>query len=250
MYILTTTRQTRTGCAYLREVCQREWKLFRAFFTTSGRAECERYLETLCDNLYDSLRPRIFHEPKLETLGELCTIIQAIMALDGDLDSDAHVATPNGDVSLDVASTVQEVSMRGEDDPKEQSRLRFSKLLSPILQDTRTRLIFRAQYMLEASVFNYVPTSDDLDYPGKLKARRRRSAMSKSQVDSSDDTQTDITPPWHREHGRNQSMGIAEEDGVVVFRLPDDQVMDDWYPTLRTTLHILSKLHSFVEVGV
>lgn len=40
------------------------------------------FLESLCDNLYDHLRPRILHEPSLETLCGVCTVLQALMVQD------------------------------------------------------------------------------------------------------------------------------------------------------------------------
>ncbi|KAG5642052.1 hypothetical protein DXG03_003723 [Asterophora parasitica] len=42
----------------------------------------DQYLENLCDHLYDDLRPRILHEPRLTALCEVCTVLQALMVLD------------------------------------------------------------------------------------------------------------------------------------------------------------------------
>ena len=68
-----------------------------------------RYLESLCDYLYDDLRPRILHEPKLTVLCQVCTVIQALMVLDyvpdtGELDYEDNETVSYDD---DVASTVQ-----------------------------------------------------------------------------------------------------------------------------------------------
>lgn len=40
------------------------------------------YLGTLCDYVYDDLCPRILHKPCLESLCEVCTVLQALMMLD------------------------------------------------------------------------------------------------------------------------------------------------------------------------
>jgi hypothetical protein len=40
------------------------------------------FLEGLCDYLYDHLRPRILHEPSLEVLCGVCTVLQALMVQD------------------------------------------------------------------------------------------------------------------------------------------------------------------------
>jgi hypothetical protein len=45
-------------------------------------ARASQYLETLCDYLYDDLRPRILHEPRLTALCEVCTVLQALAVLD------------------------------------------------------------------------------------------------------------------------------------------------------------------------
>ncbi|KAH9993581.1 Sec34-like family-domain-containing protein [Russula vinacea] len=78
---------TRAGCSYLKQLCTEEFDLYRAFFS-SGKEELYQYLETLCDYLYDDLRPRILHEPRLTVLCEVCTVLQALMVLDQPLDDE------------------------------------------------------------------------------------------------------------------------------------------------------------------
>lgn len=50
------------------------------------------YLEGLCDHLYDHLRPRILHEPSLEVLCGVCTVLQALMVQDVDAFDDDETA--------------------------------------------------------------------------------------------------------------------------------------------------------------
>ena len=48
------------------------------------------------------------------------------------------------------------------------SRLQIDQLLKMVLKDAQTRLVFRAQALVQAEVSYYVAKPDDLDYPSKL----------------------------------------------------------------------------------
>ena len=65
-------RQTRAGCSYLKQLCTDEFDLYREFFNT-GEEQLYQYLETLCDYLYDDLRPHTlhWHEPRLTAVRSL-----------------------------------------------------------------------------------------------------------------------------------------------------------------------------------
>ena len=52
--------------------------------------------------------------------------------------------------------------------PKPLSRLHTEVLLKMVLQDAQTRLVFRAQALIQADVQYYAPRDGDLDYPEKL----------------------------------------------------------------------------------
>lgn len=309
----------RAGCAYLRNVCTNEWTLFKDFFAYSGQDEIHHYLESLCDHLYDSLRPRILHEPKLDVLCELCNVLQALISLDGDADDeddeeegdiddneegdtgslvvrkkknkhlqDNEMTVTEENSSFDITfanSTVNEDNFsviqghhRNSDlsplPPPTRPSLRFSELLSTVLQDTQTRLVFRAQYIIEVEVFNFVPKPEDLDYPAKLKSKQNRkqhqdnntnnssatNALASENIDV-DDNEIDnmdgkgkgrevlSLSQWQKENGGINSIGLVEEEGIVEFKLPPEEIMENWYPTLRKTLWILSKLHSYVNVS-
>lgn len=162
------------------------------------------YLEGLCDNLYDFLRPRILHEPSLETLCGVCTVLQALMVQDVNPDEDpdevllSPATTPglspfgggNANGAEDYFSQADETfsarqrrtgSVRGysgsvltrRDTPRQKrkplDRLHTEVLLRMVLQDAQTRLVFRAQALLRADVEYYVPKEGDLDYPEKIK---------------------------------------------------------------------------------
>ncbi len=103
-------------------------------------------METLCDYLYDDLRPRILHEPRLTVLCEVCTVLQALMVLDQPLDDE----TENGEKDHELG------------------RLHTRQLLQMVLQDAQTRLFFKAQAVIQSEIRYYAPTAQDLAYPDKL----------------------------------------------------------------------------------
>jgi hypothetical protein len=113
----------------------------------SDYSPSSQYLETLCDYLYDDLRPRILHEPRLTVLCEVCTVLQALMVLDQSLDDD--------------------IEEDGEKD-NELGRLHIRQLLQMVLQDAQTRLFFKAQAVIQSEIRYYAPTAQDLAYPDKL----------------------------------------------------------------------------------
>lgn len=125
---------------------------------------CSQYLENLCDYLYDDLRPRILHEPRLTTLCEVCTVLQALMVLDisalPDSSSEDEGDDDVDDLNLDLDKP------RGK--RKGLSRLHISHLLQMVLQDAQTRLFFKAQSVIQSDIRYYVAKPDDLAYPDKL----------------------------------------------------------------------------------
>ncbi|KAF8882706.1 hypothetical protein BD779DRAFT_1472834 [Infundibulicybe gibba] len=99
-----------------------------------------QYLENLCDYLYDDLRPRILHEPRLTALREAYQ----------DADEPAAAGKPCG-----------------------LGRLHISHLLQMVLQDAQTRLFFKAQVIIQSDIRYYALGAGDLMYPDKLVAVRK-----------------------------------------------------------------------------
>nr|CAD1827297.1 unnamed protein product [Ananas comosus var. bracteatus] len=69
---------TRSGCAYLMEVCQFEHQLFDYFFPSSSSdvTNMAPLIDPLCTYLYDTLRPKLIHEANLDSLCELVDIVK------------------------------------------------------------------------------------------------------------------------------------------------------------------------------
>ncbi len=137
-----------------------------------------RYLEGLCDYLYDDLRPRILHEPSLLVLCQVCTVLQALMILDnaaaGGDDSDEEglnaLKRPNQIPPVDRSLAARLMSLVGVnvEMPKPLRRLNTAHLLQMILQDAQTRLFFKAQAIVQSEIRYFAPSNADLDYPNNI----------------------------------------------------------------------------------
>lgn len=201
-----------------------------------------KFLEGLCDHLYDHLRPRILHELSLTTLCEVCTVLQALMVEQIELE-DEETSTPIGyqqdpesyfpPLTAMGSSGMQRsgsYDALGEIQPRQvQSRLHVEQLLKMVLQDAQTRLVARGQALIRSDVEYYTPKGDDLDYPGKIER----------------------APSQLRSDKRILSISLDEEDqeDPAFFELPSKDTQETWYPTLRSTLWVLSCLHTYVEVS-
>ncbi|KAI0088101.1 Sec34-domain-containing protein [Irpex rosettiformis] len=210
---------TRAGCSYLKQLCTDEFDLFRAFFDSSEE-QLYAYLENLCDYLYDDLRPRILHEPRLTALCEVCTVLQALMVLDvpelSPSSPSSSTSSPDDD-ELDL-----EFSGNGSKH-KGLGTLHISHLLQMVLQDAQTRLFFKAQSVVQSEIKYYVPKPEDLAYPDKLVDARKP-----------------VT-----------GFEIKEKESISqLFQLKSLDKQDTWYPTLQKTVWVLSQLHEFVKPAI
>ncbi|WOO83859.1 Conserved oligomeric Golgi complex subunit 3 [Vanrija pseudolonga] len=246
---------TRSGCYYLKQTCLDEFTLFKQFFL-SGEAQLYGYLESLCDHLYDHIRPRILHEPSLTVLQEVCTVLQGLMVPDFSDDEDPDEAivlspdsgpfesspladredyfgpySPSATIrSLHRNSSLSLVAKNTPTLPKKRrkplARLHTEYLLKMVLQDAQARLVFRAQALIQADVQYYSPKPADLDYPDKLKS-------------------TAPGPLVRREVAI--SLDVEDDDEPAFLSLPPPDSQETWYPTLRVTLWVLSCLYTYID---
>ena len=107
------------------------------------------------------------------------------MSLDGD-DDDTIILSPNSTPgispfrrdsedyfaahrgSVGSRSIMTRKNSGGQRHRKPLGRLHTEVLLKMVLQDAQTRLVFRAQALIQADVQYYAPRDGDLDYPEKL----------------------------------------------------------------------------------
>ncbi|ERM96044.1 conserved oligomeric Golgi complex subunit 3 isoform X2 [Amborella trichopoda] len=153
---------TRSGCAYLMQVCQLEHQLFDHFFPSSSAdvANLAPLIDPLCTYLYDILRPKLIHELNLDFLCELIDILK-------------------------VEVLGEQLGRRGE------SVAGLRPTVDRILADVHERLTFRAQTYVRDEIANYLPFDDDLDYPAKLE----RAAETRSSTNA--DENSDIFKTWY-----------------------------------------------------
>ncbi|KAF5191811.1 Conserved oligomeric Golgi complex, subunit [Thalictrum thalictroides] len=154
---------TRSGCAYLMQVCYLEHQLFDHFFPSSSEdvTSLAPLIDPLCTYLYDTLRPKLIHEANLDFLCELVDILK-------------------------VEVLGEQLSKRSE------SLAGLRPTLHRVLADVHERLTFRARTHIRDEIANYLPFDEDLDYPGKLE----RSAETISGTTSPDEN-TDIFKTWY-----------------------------------------------------
>ncbi|TYH93083.1 hypothetical protein ES332_A13G228400v1 [Gossypium tomentosum] len=130
---------TRSGCAYLMQVCQLEHQLFHHFFPSSSEdvSSLAPLIDPLSTYLYDTLRPKLIHEANVDFLCEMVDILKA--------------------------------EVLGEQlSRKSESLAGLRPSLERILADIHERLTFRARTYIRDEIANYIPTNEDLDYPSKL----------------------------------------------------------------------------------
>ncbi|KAG8953489.1 Golgi transport complex subunit 3 [Tulasnella sp. 424] len=236
----------RAGCSYLKQLCSDEFNLYRHFFD-SGEDKLYRFLEGLCDYLYDDLRPRILHEPKLAVLCQVCTVIQALMVLDlsGDYDEFEPSTQPDEDRlrPQDIFQSPLSPSLRdlksAHSDPglrsdlarniraqkhQQLKHLHIGNLLEMVLQDAQTRLVFKAQAVIQSEIRYYVAKEGDLDYPQHLIDFRKTGSEAAS------------IPPSPSENPLSRMTSLSRQS--------------TWYPTVKKTHWVLSQLHDYVKPAI
>ncbi|CAA7260828.1 unnamed protein product [Cyclocybe aegerita] len=254
---------TRAGCSYLKQLCTDEFYLYREFFSTA-EDQLYQYLETLCDLLYDDLRPRILHEPRLTVLCEVCTVLQALMVLDASgpgSESAASSSTPSEADDSDEGDSEEEdeapadskskptrarrssrssssseltIGMEAGHERKRDAvgkRLHTGHLLKMVLQDAQTRLFFKAQSVIQSEIRHYVPRPEDLAWPDILVAANKPLA---------DYALQEKAPP---STFLSQSLSDATKNPAL-------QRQETWYPTLRKMVWVLAQLHDFIKPAI
>ncbi|KAL9679014.1 hypothetical protein QQ045_016867 [Rhodiola kirilowii] len=160
---------TRSGCAYLMQVCQLEHQLFDHFFPSSSEdvSSLAPLIDPMCTLLYDTLRPKLIHETNLDFLCELVDI-------------------------LNVEVLGEQLSRRSE------SLAGLRPTLHRILADVHERLTFRARTHIRDEIANYVPFDEDFDYPAKLEHLFEATKSGDTSVDENQDVFKTWYPPLEK----------------------------------------------------
>ncbi|PPS17800.1 hypothetical protein GOBAR_AA02823 [Gossypium barbadense] len=139
---------TRSGCAYLMQVCQLEHQLFHHFFPSSSEdvSSLAPLIDPLSTYLYDTLRPKLIHEANVDFLCEMVDILKA--------------------------------EVLGEQlSRKSESLAGLRPSLERILADIHERLTFRARTYIRDEIANYIPINEDLRFTNKTASRFCRSVV-------------------------------------------------------------------------
>ena len=202
----------RSSISYIRGICMDEYDLWREWFVTEeGLSD---FLESICEPLYDHLRPRTIHETQILKLCELCTLIQTRYMHDDE----------------------DEIS------PVDSHRLDFGTLIQPALEDAQTRLVFLALNILRNDIEFYKPKPEDLDYPARMRKnavsrnRNGQPVLSGRKSSSAAPKDLSLVEPNLVENGHDHQLHVVGSHA--------------WYPTLTKAIWLLSRIYRLVNVHV
>ncbi|KAF7519472.1 hypothetical protein PCG10_010002 [Penicillium crustosum] len=206
----------RASISYIRGLCLDEYDLWGEWF--HGQGGLYDFLETLCEPLYDHLRPRIIHESDIVKLCQLCNLLQT-----------RYFSDP-------------------EEEPEqvETNHLDFSVLIQPALQDVQARLVFRALAVLRDEIERYKPRPEDIDYP--MRNRQVSLTVSDTQISGKKDTSADTLIDMTAKQGDDTGDSTQETDGKWDFET--QTALKGWYPTLRKAIWLLSRIYRLVNSTV
>ncbi|KAL9576244.1 MAG: hypothetical protein Q9212_007262, partial [Teloschistes hypoglaucus] len=203
----------RHSIGYIRDMCSSEYDLWREWF--EGEQGIHDFLESVCEPLYDHLRPRTIHENEILNLCELCTLLQTRYMPDQE-----------------------------DDEPAASDELDFSLLIQPALEDAQTRLVFRVQAVLRDEIERYKPKPDVLDYPAnnrKMSFSGTKDQRPRRQSSVAEPTTPMPKTPMIVEQGDSPN-GHFDFDTQAAFQ--------GWYPTLRKAIWLLSRIYRLVNSTV
>ncbi|XP_045457050.1 conserved oligomeric Golgi complex subunit 3 [Melitaea cinxia] len=214
-------RHARDHCALLRAACsllalavRDECALYGHFFAQPSPA-LDEYLQSLCNGLYETLRPHIIHINHLETLAELCVILRV----------EVIEEQVNNDPSLSALGAAARA----------------------LLQDAQERLVFRAHVHLRADVLRYRAAPGDLAYPDKLLMMEQIALSLQEQSLKRSDSRNSMISDVSATSQEVANINVEAQ------RRPQASPADlhgMWYPGVRRTLAALSRLYRCLEKRV
>lgn len=205
----------RASISYIRGMCLDEFDLWGEWF--HGYGGLYDFLETICEPLYDHLRPKIIHENDIVKLCQLCTLLQTRYFLDPEDDTEQV----------------------------DGNHLDFSGLIQPALQDVQTRLVFRAQASLRDGIERYKPRPEDVDYP--MRNRQVSLSVTDTQISGKKDTSANALMTTAGGKQGDDTDSQQELDGKWDFET--QTALKGWYPTLRKAIWLLSRIYRLVNVS-
>ena len=225
----------RASISYIRGICLDEFELWGEWF--HGQRGLYDFLESICEPLYDHLRPRIIHESKLTKLCQLCILLQTRYMMQ--------------DLEDNEVEQLQQIMP----DP---NQLDFPLLIRPALEDTQTRIVFRTQAIVRNDIELYRPKPEDLDYPRRLQQRTRSNVQQGKggPVLSGRKSSTSIplTPKLKDPLVVDADLSSDEEDRTtplpLTYDAPSSLRSQTTYPTLSLCLTLLTRLHRLINTNI
>lgn len=200
----------RSSISYIRGICMDEYDLWGEWFSTEeGLTD---FLESICEPLFDHLRPRTIHETQILKLCELCTLIQTRYMHDDE----------------------------DEMSPVDSHHLDFAALIQPALEDAQTRLVFLALNVLRNDIEFYKPKPEDLDYPARFRknsisaTRNGQPALSGRKISNAATKDSSVVESELAENGNDSQFNAVASHA--------------WYPTLTKAIWLLSRIYRLVNV--
>ncbi|PAA93366.1 hypothetical protein BOX15_Mlig026585g1 [Macrostomum lignano] len=225
----------RTGCSFLLHLCDDEESLFRQFFR-SLHPLLTAMLRRLCSTFYDAFRPTVVHLQHLETLSELCHILQR-EAIDLAAQQQQQVQRDGGQdqestASLDATDTIPPA-------PEPEAGAAFVWACRSILADVQERLVYRTHVYANSEILGFRPAPGDLAYPEKLEMMRNiADSLNTGQVSAGGALADAGLAAPHPPSSVSTNMPLSPAD-----------LHGMWYPTVRRTLTLLSKLSRCLDRG-
>lgn len=166
----------RKALSLYRQIFSDEKRLFDHFFPDEGTTQLAVWMDGLFEGLYDQLRTRVLRDRSVSVLCEIAVILQ-------------------------------------DDESVEDG---YGTLVENALQDVQSRLVFRAQNIIDQEIVNYVPGDGD------FLIGSRRTNDKEEEVSVGDESNADIS----------------------------NDLLQGWYPPLRRTVILLSQIYQLVNSHV
>ncbi|KAG5362710.1 Conserved oligomeric Golgi complex subunit 3 [Yarrowia sp. B02] len=171
----------RKALSLYKQIFSDEKRLFDHFFPDEGHSQLAEWMDGLFEGLYDQLRTRVLRDRSVSVLCEIAVILQ-------------------DDESMDDEG--------------------FGNLVFNTLQDVQSRLVFRAQNIIDQEIVNYVPGDGDF-----LIGSRRNN---------------------DKEDGETADSSVGDESNADI----SNDLLQGWYPPLRRTVILLSQIYQLVNSHV
>ncbi|XP_044261076.1 conserved oligomeric Golgi complex subunit 3 [Tribolium madens] len=191
---------------FVMKTCQDEANCYHYFFNEYS-SEFNDYLRVLCQHLYDALRPSLITINHVEVLSELCGILQKEMLVEKTLNND-HLS-------------------------------KYVEVLQQLLQDAEERLVFRTNIFFQHDLLSYNPSPGDLAYPEKLEQMEN---ITLELQDARTDSRSSVASLESQEVASINSNNPLGHFRSYTGNSPAD-LHGMWYPTVKRTLVILSRLY-------